>query len=134
MKISSVDMRVLVPVEKAELVGVRIICDVGKLEEVRHVLTTPFSNWDENWNRRYRIHMDKIKSGDICELAEVVRNLTLRDGKKGLSAGEKKMLDNSRKILLSEIILAADVSLEHATEELDSLLVKAGKHLEQDAD
>ncbi len=65
-----------------------------------------------NWNRRYRANMEKIKSGDIFEVAEVVRNLTIRDNDKGLSTGEKKMLDTARQILVSELVIA-----ENSTEE-----------------
>ena len=72
--------------------------------------------------------MDKIKSGDICELAEVVRNLTLRDNAKGLSAGEKKMLDNARRILLSEIVLADGITAEEASTRLNSLFDTAAQH------
>ena len=68
--------------------------------------------------------MDKIKSGDIKEIAEVVRNLTLRDMGRGLSSGEKKMLDNAKKILISEIVLAKSITPEDAAEQLHELFVK----------
>lgn len=102
------EMRVLVPVDGVERIGMRPVCDADKLSEVRTILHDDPSPWEDNWNRRYRLNMDKIKSGDICQLAEVVRNLRCRDALKGLSTGEKKMLDNARKILLSEVALAAD--------------------------
>lgn len=102
------DMRVLVPVDGVERVGMRHVCDAETLDEVRTILSDTPSPWEDNWNRRYRLNMDKIKSGDICQLAEVVRNLICRDTIKGLSTGEKKMLDNARKILMSEVALAAD--------------------------
>jgi CarD family transcriptional regulator len=101
------DMRVMVPVDGVERVGMRKVCDMDKLDEVRLILREAASPWEDNWNRRYRLNMDKIKSGDICQLAEVVRNLMCRDILKGLSTGEKKMLDNARKILMSELSLAA---------------------------
>ena len=121
LRITSGDLQVLVPVDTAEKVGMRLVSDAERLRQARDVLSGPASPWEENWNRRYRLNMDKIKSGDICELAEVVRNLTLRDNAKGLSAGEKKMLDNARRILLSEIVLADGVTAEEASARLNSL-------------
>ncbi|MBQ6607309.1 MAG: CarD family transcriptional regulator [Firmicutes bacterium] len=121
LRITSGDLQVLVPVDTAEKVGMRLVSDAERLQQARNVLSGPASPWEENWNRRYRLNMDKIKSGDICELAEVVRNLTLRDNAKGLSAGEKKMLDNARRILLSEIVLADGITTEEASARLNSL-------------
>ena len=121
LRITSGDLQVLVPVDTAEKVGMRTVSDAERLQQARRVLEGPASPWEENWNRRYRLNMDKIKSGDICELAEVVRNLTLRDNAKGLSAGEKKMLDNARRILLSELILADGITPEEASARLNSL-------------
>ena len=112
------DMRVLVPVDGVERVGMRRVCNEDKLNEVRLILRGSPSPWEDNWNRRYRLNMDKIKSGDICQLAEVVRNLMRRDLLKGLSTGEKKMLDNARKILMSEVALAVDTELEAMEEQL----------------
>jgi CarD family transcriptional regulator len=121
LRITSGYLQVLVPVDSAEKVGMRLVSDAERLRQARNVLSGPASPWEENWNRRYRLNMDKIKSGDICELAEVVRNLTLRDNAKGLSAGEKKMLDNARRILLSEIVLADGITAEEASARLNSL-------------
>lgn len=122
LRLSTGELRVLVPVETADKIGVRPVSCRAKLDQVREVLADRASPWEDNWNRRYRLNMDKIKSGDVCELAEVVRNLTLRDKARGLSAGEKKMLDNARKILLSELILAADLTPEDAVSRLDFML------------
>lgn len=116
------ELQVLVPVDTAEKAGLRQVCTKEELEKVRQVLTSSQSDWEENWNRRYRLHMDKIKSGDICQLAEVVRNLSIRDRDKGLSAGEKKMLDNARRILVSEIQVAAGISMEEAEQRLSRCL------------
>ena len=128
LRITSGDLQVLVPVDTAEKVGMRLVSDAERLRQARSVLSGPASPWEENWNRRYRLNMDKIKSGDICELAEVVRNLTLRDNAKGLSAGEKKMLDNARRILLSEIVLADGITAEEASTRLNSLFDTAAQH------
>ena len=75
-----------------------------------------------NWNHRYRINLEKIKSGSIFEVAEVVRNLASRDRQKGLSTGEKKMLENARRILLSELVLAKNVAENQMEEILDGYL------------
>lgn len=119
LKLTAGELRVLVPVDTVQKVGMRPVCTEEKLAEVNGILQGDASPWEDNWNKRYRLNMDKIKSGDICELAEVVRNLTLRDLQKGLSAGEKKMLDNARKILLSEVVLSRGVTQEQAQQELE---------------
>ncbi|MCL2495889.1 MAG: CarD family transcriptional regulator [Clostridiales bacterium] len=119
------DMRVLVPVDGVERTGMRPVCDAEKLAEVRLILRDVPSPWDDNWNRRYRLNMDKIRSGDICQLAEVVRNLMCRDLSKGLSTGEKKMLDNARKILMSEVMLAADTAPESVEKQFLAAIGKA---------
>lgn len=124
LKLATGELQVLVPVDSVGNTGLRCICSAATLDEVRQILGEPPSPWEDNWNRRYRMNMDKIKSGNIQELAEVVRNLTLRDQAHGLSAGEKKMLDNARKILISEIVLAASLSPEAVAVELHELLVK----------
>ena len=112
------DMRVLVPVDGVERIGMRPVCCHTKLHEVHNILHDDPCPWEDNWNRRYRLNMDKIKSGDICQLAEVVRNLMQRDTLKGLSTGEKKMLDNARKILMSEVVLAFDEAPDKVPGEL----------------
>ncbi len=122
LRLCTGDLKVLVPVDMVGNAGMRPICDQEQLEKVRDILHNSASAWEENWNRRYRMNMDKIKSGDICQLAEVVRNLSLRDAVKGLSAGEKKMLDNARKILISELVLAAGQSPDQVNQELDEIL------------
>lgn len=124
LKLSTGGLKVLVPVDGVEHAGLRSICSCAVLEEVRAILCAEPSPWEDNWNRRYRTNMDKIKSGDIKEIAEVVRNLTLRDMGRGLSSGEKRMLDNAKKILISEIVLAKSITAEDAAEELHELFMK----------
>jgi CarD family transcriptional regulator len=75
----------------------------------------------QNWNRRYRANQEKLKTGDIFEVAEVVRNLSIRDREKGLSTGEKKMLSNARQILISELVLAKNMDEESISEKMDDL-------------
>lgn len=125
LRLSTGELRVLVPVDTVEKLHLRPISPRSKLDEATAILqglTRTDAPWEENWNKRYRMNMDKIKSGDICQLAEVVRSLTQRDGSKGLSAGEKKMLDNAKKILVSEIVLCVDLTPEEAVCRLDGYL------------
>ena len=106
------EVKVMVPIAKAEQVGVRSIIDKGSADKVFEVLEHDETEMNKNWNKRYRDNMDKLKSGDIYEIADVVRNLSFKQKEKGLSTGEKKMLTNAKQILVSELVLA-----EHATED-----------------
>ncbi len=100
------EMRVMIPISNVIDVGLRKVIDEDGVVRVLDILQEKDSPMSTNWNRRYRSNLEKIKSGNIYELAEVVRNLSLRDKEKGLSTGEKKMLDNARQILISELVLA----------------------------
>ncbi|MFY9612252.1 MAG: CarD family transcriptional regulator, partial [Tissierellaceae bacterium] len=93
------DMKVMVPVDNVEEVGVREIIAREEMEEVVDVLKGNKTDMPQNWNRRYRLNMDKIKSGDIFEIAAVVRNLMILDLEKGLSTGERKMLNDAKQML-----------------------------------
>lgn len=106
------DMKVLVPVDNVEEIGVRYIIAEDKMEGVIDILRGHKTAMPQNWNRRYRANMDRIKTGDINEIAAVVRNLTIMDNQKGLSTGERKMLTNARQMLLSELVLVSDLSAE----------------------
>jgi len=124
LHLSTGDLRVLIPVDTAEDSGLRPVSEKEKIAEVEEVLAGAGGKWEENWNRRYRLNMDKIKSGDICALAEVIRSLAQRDEKKGLSAGEKKMLDNAKRILLSEVVLSLPTDYEAARERMEHFIQK----------
>ena len=106
------NVKVMIPIAKAEEVGVRNIIDKQSAEKVFKVLSQDETEMEKNWNKRYRDNMDKMKSGDIYEVADVVRNLSFKQKEKGLSTGEKKMLNNAKQILVSELVLA-----EHATQD-----------------
>jgi CarD family transcriptional regulator len=113
------DMKVMIPIGSVEMVGIRGIINEDEVTKVLEVLSGTSSSMSANWNRRYRANMEKIKSGSIFEVAEVVRNLSLRDREKGLSTGERKMLENARQILLSELALAKNMEetqIEHMVE------------------
>ena len=102
------EVKVMVPTARAEEMGVRNIIDTDTASNVFKVLTTDSTEMSMNWNKRYRDNMDKMKSGDAYEIADVVRNLSFKQKEKGLSTGEKKMLLNAKQILVSELSLARD--------------------------
>ena len=106
------EVKVMVPTAKAEEIGVRNIIDKEKAGKVLEILEENETQMSNNWNKRYRDNMEKMKSGDIYEVADVVRNLAFKQKEKGLSTGEKKMLNNAKQILVSELVLA-----EHASQE-----------------
>ena len=112
------EVKVMVPIKNAEQVGVRSIIDKGSADKVFKVLEQDETEMNKNWNKRYRDNMDKLKSGDIYEIADVVRNLSFKKKEKGLSTGENKMLTNAKQILVSELVLA-----EHANEDEISEMV-----------
>ncbi|WP_243136873.1 CarD family transcriptional regulator [Alkaliphilus serpentinus] len=112
MKMPLDDMRVMIPLDTIDGIGIRQVITQEEVQQVIQVLEADETNMPQNWNRRYRANMDRLKTGDIFEVAEVVKNLVLRDREKSLSTGERKILNNARQILLSEIILATDMSEE----------------------
>ena len=121
------DMTVNVPAENAERVGLRKVIDEEAVAKVVKYLTSGGTEMPKNWNRRFKHNRDKMKTGDIFELAEVVRNLALRDGEKGLSTGEKQMYVKAKKILASELMYAKDMNEDEAAAWLDDVLSRAGQ-------
>jgi len=121
MKMPFGNMKVMIPIDNIDEIGLRQVVDPEDVNKVITILQDTDSSMSANWNRRYRANMEKIKSGNIYEVAEVVRNLTLRDKDKGLSTGERKMLENARQILISELVLAKEEkedSIKNMLEEL----------------
>jgi CarD family transcriptional regulator len=125
IKILHNDMTVRVPTENAALAGLRRVIDEETVKKVLDVLRDEVSEMPKNWNRRFKHNRDKIKTGDIYELAEVVRNLSLRESEKGLSTGEKQMFTRTKKILASELMYALDKDEEEAENYLDELLAES---------
>jgi CarD family transcriptional regulator len=125
IKILHNDMTVNVPSENAEKVGLRKVIGEDMVKVVVKALTGGGTQMPKNWNRRFKHNRDKMKTGDILELAEVVRNLSLRDREKGLSTGEKQMFVKAKKILASELMYAKDMDEEEAAEWLDGVLVSS---------
>ncbi|HEY8638473.1 MAG TPA: CarD family transcriptional regulator [Solirubrobacteraceae bacterium] len=127
IKILHNDMTVMVPCENAGVAGLRRVIDEGTIKKVLAVLRDDVSEMPKNWNRRFKHNRDKIKTGDILELAEVVRNLALRESEKGLSTGEKQMFTRAKKILASELMYALDKDEEAAEAYLDDLLARSAE-------
>jgi CarD family transcriptional regulator len=126
IKILHNDMTVMVPTENAALAGLRRVIDEETVKKVLAVLQDECSEMPKNWNRRFKHNRDKIKTGDIYELAEVVRNLAIRESQKGLSTGEKQMFTRAKKILASELMYALEMNEEEVEEHLYGLLTESG--------
>lgn len=122
LKVSWGDMKMMIPVDTCEDIGVRNVVEPGYVENVRDVLSADSTEMSGNWNRRYRENMEKLKTGDILQVAEVVRNLVRIERVKKLSAGEKKMLGNARQILQSEIVLASGMDEASVRELVDDAI------------
>ncbi len=118
-------MTVMVPTENAALAGLRRVIDEETVKKVLAVLQDECSEMPKNWNRRFKHNRDKIKTGDIYELAEVVRNLAIREQAKGLSTGEKQMFTRAKKILASELMYALEMDEEQVDEHLTGLLTSS---------
>jgi len=116
------DMKVMIPMNSVEEIGLRQVIDDEGVKRVYEILGGEETSMSSNWNRRYRANMEKIKSGDIYEVAEVVRNLTLRDQEKGLSTGERKMLESARQILISELVVASGATEDEVDAKIAKLL------------
>ena len=114
------EVKVMVPTAKAEEIGVRNIIDKDSVSKVFSVLEKDETVMDKNWNKRYRDNMDKLKTGDIYLIADVVRNLSFKQKEKGLSTGEKKMLTNAKQILVSELVLAENSSIDEVEQLVDN--------------
>ena len=113
------DMKIMIPVDSSREIGIRSIISDEELGCVLELLSGETSEMSTNWNRRYRENMEKLKTGDVLEVAEVVRNLMRTDRQKKLSTGEKKMLTNAKQILSSEIILIKGIELSEANNIID---------------
>ncbi len=122
IKILHNDMTVQVPCENAGAAGLRRVIDEVTVKKVVGVLQDDVSEMPGNWNRRFKYNREKIRTGDIFELAEVIRNLAVLEAEKGLSSGEKQMFVRAKKILSSELMYALDMSEEDAEGHVEELL------------
>lgn len=122
LNVTQGDLVIEVPADNVDLVGVRDVIGQDGLDRVYDVLRAPFTEEPTNWSRRYKANLEKLASGDVIKVSEVVRDLWRRDQDRGLSAGEKRMLAKARQILVSEIALALKADEEHAGGVLDEVL------------
>lgn len=125
LKVAQGDLTVKVPAENAEVVGVRDVVGKEGLERVFQVLCAPHTEEPTNWSRRYKANLEKLASGDVNKVAEVVRDLWRREQDRGLSAGEKRMLTKARQILVGELALAESTNDQKAESILDEVLAAA---------
>jgi CarD family transcriptional regulator len=129
LRLSYGDLTLMVPTDGADEVGLRGVVPKNELDQVYKVLQSKKqAPSPSNWSRRFKSHVEKLRSGDIYQVAEVVRNLSNRDKDKGLSAGEKRMLTKARQILVSELTFAAGVKEEKAEAMLDEILGTTGNN------
>ncbi len=122
LNVTQGDLIIEVPADNVDLVGVRDVIGQDGLDKVYEVLRAPFTEEPTNWSRRYKANLEKLASGDVIKVSEVVRDLWRRDQDRGLSAGEKRMLAKARQILVSEIALALKADEDHAGSVLDEVL------------
>jgi CarD family transcriptional regulator len=122
LNVTQGDLTIEVPAENVDLVGVRDVIGQDGLDKVFEVLRAPFTEEPTNWSRRYKANLEKLASGDVIKVSEVVRDLWRRDQDRGLSAGEKRMLAKARQILISELALAEKTDEEKASSVLDEVL------------
>ena len=128
------EVKVMVPTLTAEEHGIRNVIDKAEAEKVINVLEQDETEMEKNWNKRYRDNMDKMKSGNIYEIADVVRNLSFKQKEKGLSTGGKKMLHNAKQILVSELVLAEHATQDEVEELVDNKINTSFAMFKTDAD
>ena len=116
------DLTIKVPADQTDEVGLRNVCDDDEIEEVLDVLRLRGAKVPTNWSRRFKANNEKLKGGDIMKVSEVVRDLSLREMDKGLSAGEKRMLSKARQVLVSELAASLEKEDEAAEAFLDEVL------------
>lgn len=125
LRVAYGDLTLMIPVDSTEEVGLRQVVSKNEVKKVLKVLTEDESSMAANWSRRFKNNMEKLHSGDPYQVAEVLRNLAIRDREKGLSAGEKRMIQKARQILISELSYATGKSEEDAEIMIDDVLEEA---------
>ena len=125
LKLTYGDLTLMVPRDNCQEVGIREVCSSDDVDGVFEILRTGESSTQGNWSRRFKGNIERLQSGDIFQVAEVVRDLTVRDREKGLSAGEKRMLAKARDILVGEVALAEKSTKDEAEVLLDKVLTEA---------
>ena len=122
LRVAYGDLTLLIPSDSTEQVGLRQVVSKNEVKKVLKVLTEDESSMAANWSRRFKNNMEKLHSGDPYQVAEVLRNLAIREREKGLSAGEKRMIQKARQILISELSHATDKTEDEAEIMIDEVL------------
>ena len=123
LKLPGGDMVVMIPTDSCVEIGVRPIVDSAEIEKLFSAIPDLETDMTANWNKRYRENMQRIRSGDMLEVASVIKSLMNRDVQRGLSTGERRMLHSAKTILLSEIVMANDATMEEAEARLDACMM-----------
>lgn len=116
------NMKVMIPTDNADNVGLRDVIPEQKVDEVREVLEEEPEKPKGSWNKRFHANLDRMKSGDICDVAAVARNLILQDRRRHISSGERRLLDLAKQILVSELVYACDKTPKEVENWLTSVL------------
>jgi CarD family transcriptional regulator len=122
LKLPAGGMVVMIPTESSEMIGVRPIIGRAEAEELLESIADIDAEMTSNWNKRYRENMQRIKSGDLIEVARVVKGLTARENERGLSTGERKMLHSAKQILISEIVLSREMTYEEVETRINAAM------------
>ncbi|HZK33936.1 MAG TPA: CarD family transcriptional regulator [Bacillota bacterium] len=121
-------MKVMIPTKNVENIGIRQVISGTDFNKVMQVLSNEGPALPDNWNKRYRMNLEKLKTGDIYEVVNVVRDLMLRDHAKGLSTAERKMLNNARQILVSELVLSSSTEEEEIAAMVDRVTLSESEN------
>ena len=116
------DMKLMLPVDKVEEAGLRALITPAQVDEVTAVLQAETDTVQGSWNKRFHTNLERLKTGDILEAAAIARNLSRQNSKKKISSGEKRLLDLSRQILITELVYVCDKSPEEITAWVDELI------------
>ena len=122
MKMPVSDVKVMIPVNNTEEIGIREVSTEEKAKQVLAKFTETEADTTSNWNKRYRENMEKIRSGDLFDIAYVAKTLMLKEKMKGLSMGERKMLSSTKQILVSELVIALDTTADELMEDLANIV------------
>lgn len=122
LKLPNRSMVVMIPTDSSDEIGVRPVIDGDQADLILAAIPSIQVEMTANWNHRYRENLERMKSGDLYEVAWVIKGLTARDARRGLSTGERKMLHSAKQILISELVLSKSVSYESAEAELNTAL------------
>lgn len=122
LRVALGDMRVMVPIEGSQSAGIRKVIDRKRVTEIFNILSSEATAMCKNWSQRYRENESRIRNGDLFEIAVIVKNLTIMDRAKKLSAGEKRMLQNARQLLTSELMLVLDETQDKVEEITDKMI------------